>query len=98
MGRYPAQITQMFARLEESRTVLAPTVAARTGAGPGTRTDGSFQIPAPAMGAYTLIAMANLPEGDYTVIASGYPPAASRLRVTSGNPHTHDVELGHPEA
>jgi len=40
----------------------------------------------------------NLPEGDYTVIASGYPPAASRLRVSPGEPHTHDVELGHPEA
>ena len=39
----------------------------------------------------------NLPEGDYTVIASGYPPAASRLRVSSGEPHTHDVQLGHPE-
>ena len=40
----------------------------------------------------------NLVEGDYTVIASGYPPAASRLRVASGEPHSHDVELGHPEA
>jgi EmrB/QacA subfamily drug resistance transporter len=40
----------------------------------------------------------NLPEGDYTVVASGYPPAASRLRVTSGEPHAHDVQLGHPEA
>ena len=41
MGRYPAQITRMFARLEEpaeeSGTVLAPAVTARTGAGPGTR-------------------------------------------------------------
>jgi EmrB/QacA subfamily drug resistance transporter len=40
----------------------------------------------------------NLPEGDYTVVASGYAPAASRLRVSSGEPHVHDVELGHPEA
>ena len=40
----------------------------------------------------------NLPEGDYTVVASGYPPAASRLQVTSGEPHTHDVQLAHPEA
>ncbi len=40
----------------------------------------------------------NLPEGDYTVVASGYPPAASRLQVTSGEPQVHDVQLGHPEA
>ncbi|HYZ53474.1 MAG TPA: DHA2 family efflux MFS transporter permease subunit [Streptosporangiaceae bacterium] len=40
----------------------------------------------------------NLAEGDYTVIASGYPPAASRLRISSGQPHFHDVQLGHPEA
>ncbi|MCL2583427.1 MAG: DHA2 family efflux MFS transporter permease subunit [Streptosporangiales bacterium] len=40
----------------------------------------------------------NLPEGEYTVIAAGYPPAASRLKVTGGDVHVHDVELGHPEA
>jgi EmrB/QacA subfamily drug resistance transporter len=40
----------------------------------------------------------NLAEGDYTVIASGYPPAANRLRISSGQPHSHDVQLGHPEA
>jgi MFS family permease len=40
----------------------------------------------------------NLPEGEYTVIATGYPPIASTLRVTAGRPHTHDVQLGHPEA
>jgi uncharacterized surface anchored protein len=40
----------------------------------------------------------NLPEGEYTVIATGYPPAASTLRITAGQPHTHDVQLGHPEA
>jgi EmrB/QacA subfamily drug resistance transporter len=39
----------------------------------------------------------NLPEGDYTVVASGYPPAASRLRVSSGQAQAHDVQLGHPE-
>jgi len=32
------------------------------------------------------------------VVASGYPPAASRLRVSSGEPHAHDVQLTHPEA
>jgi hypothetical protein len=40
----------------------------------------------------------NLPEGDYTVVASGYPPAASRLRVSSGEPQAHDVQLTYPEA
>jgi EmrB/QacA subfamily drug resistance transporter len=39
----------------------------------------------------------NLPEGDYTVVASGYPPVASRLRISSGE-HAHDVQLGHLEA
>ena len=43
-------------------------------------------------------AFENLPESDYTMIASGYPPAASTLRVTSGQPHSHDVNLGYPEA
>jgi EmrB/QacA subfamily drug resistance transporter len=37
----------------------------------------------------------NLPEGDYTVVASGYPAAASRLQITSGEPHSHDVQLSH---
>jgi EmrB/QacA subfamily drug resistance transporter len=46
-------------------------------------------------GSYSL---ENLVEGEYTVIASGYPPAASRLRISSGEPHSHDVQLGHPEA
>jgi hypothetical protein len=40
----------------------------------------------------------NLPEGEYTVIATGYPPAASRLKVAGSDPHSHDVELGHPES
>jgi MFS family permease len=40
----------------------------------------------------------NLPEGEYTVIATGYPPAASRLKVAGSDPHSHDVELGHTES
>jgi carboxypeptidase family protein len=46
-------------------------------------------------GAYSL---ENLPEGEYTVIATGYPPAASRLKVAGSDPHSHDIELGHPES
>lgn len=43
-------------------------------------------------------AFSDLPEGDYTVIASGYPPVASTLRMTGGELGQHDVRLGHPEA
>jgi hypothetical protein len=39
----------------------------------------------------------DLAEGDYTVIASGYPPVAAALRVTAGQEAVHDVELGYPE-
>jgi len=41
---------------------------------------------------------ADLPEGDYTVIASGYPPVAAGLRVADGEQGRHDVQLGHPQA
>jgi EmrB/QacA subfamily drug resistance transporter len=37
----------------------------------------------------------NVAEGEYTVIAAGYPPSASRLRIEAGASHTHDVILGH---
>jgi uncharacterized surface anchored protein len=40
----------------------------------------------------------DLASGDYTVIASGYPPVASTLRVGGETPDEHDVTLGHPEA
>jgi hypothetical protein len=40
----------------------------------------------------------DLAEGDYTVIASGYPPVASTLQVGGGEHGEHDVELGHPDA
>ena len=36
-------------------------------------------------------------DGEYTVIATGYPPAASSLRIT-GEETTHDVALGHSPA
>jgi hypothetical protein len=39
----------------------------------------------------------DLAEGDYTIIASGYPPVASTLQVGSGEHGEHDVELGHPD-
>jgi hypothetical protein len=43
-------------------------------------------------------AFENLSESDYTVVASGYPPTASTLRITSGQPQSHDVHLGYPES
>nr|WP_044576208.1 MFS transporter [Saccharopolyspora spinosa] len=39
----------------------------------------------------------DLPDGEYTVIATGYPPAATSLRL-SDEQSTHDVELGYPHA
>jgi hypothetical protein len=40
---------------------------------------------------------ANMPEGEYTVIATGYPPVASKLTIAGGSTHRHDIELRHPE-
>ncbi|MGI8308993.1 MFS transporter [Saccharopolyspora hattusasensis] len=39
----------------------------------------------------------DLPDGEYTVIATGYPPVATSLRL-AGELSTHDVELGYPQA
>ncbi len=41
--------------------------------------------------------ISDLPEGEYTVIASGYPPAASQLRIAAGEHGQHDVRLGYEE-
>jgi uncharacterized protein YfaS (alpha-2-macroglobulin family) len=46
-------------------------------------------------GAYSV---ENLAAGEYTVIAAGYPPVASTLRLTPGQAHAHDLRLGHPDA
>ncbi|NUP47124.1 MAG: carboxypeptidase regulatory-like domain-containing protein, partial [Catenulispora sp.] len=45
-------------------------------------------------GAY---AFADLAAGDYTLIASGYPPVASAVRVDGRADSRHDVQLGHPD-
>jgi hypothetical protein len=42
-------------------------------------------------------AFTDLDSGDYTLIASGYPPVATSLIVDSYDGEGHDVELGHPE-
>ncbi|GAB2765483.1 MFS transporter [Amycolatopsis magusensis] len=41
--------------------------------------------------------ISDLPEGTYTVVASGYPPATSRLELTGGGDSTHDVRLGYDQ-
>ncbi|MFD2417817.1 MFS transporter [Amycolatopsis pigmentata] len=40
--------------------------------------------------------VSDLPEGDYTVVASGYPPATSRVSLTGGEA-SHDVRLGYEQ-
>ncbi|WAZ22717.1 MFS transporter [Streptomyces cinnabarinus] len=52
----------------------------------GTATTGSD-------GAY---AFTDLDGGDYTVIATGYPPVASALALTGPGVDGHDIELAHP--
>ncbi|MEZ3181105.1 MFS transporter [Streptomyces pimonensis] len=46
-----------------------------------------------ADGAY---AFADLDGGEYTVIATGYPPVATALTVTGAGADDHDIELAHP--
>ncbi|PXY31504.1 MFS transporter [Prauserella muralis] len=41
--------------------------------------------------------LSDLPEGDYTVVASGYPPATSTVSL-SGGESEHDVRLGYDQA
>ncbi|MCX3063189.1 MFS transporter [Streptomyces beihaiensis] len=46
-------------------------------------------------GAY---AFTDLDSGEYTVIATGYPPVATHLSVNGGGVDGHDIELSHPDA
>ncbi|MGW0565892.1 MFS transporter [Streptomyces tauricus] len=46
-----------------------------------------------ADGAY---AFADLDSGEYTVIATGYPPVATALTVSGGGVDGHDIRLAHP--
>ncbi|WP_352231442.1 MFS transporter [Actinomadura sp. NBRC 104425] len=43
-------------------------------------------------------AFTDLTGGQYTVIASGYPPVATAVTLTGDGPDGHDIELGHPDA
>lgn len=42
-------------------------------------------------------AFADLTGGQYTIIATGYPPVASSLTLTGRGDDGHDLWLGHPE-
>jgi EmrB/QacA subfamily drug resistance transporter len=42
-------------------------------------------------------AFAEVPEGKYTVVATGYPPAESRVSLNVGQRYDHDVVLSHPD-
>jgi EmrB/QacA subfamily drug resistance transporter len=48
-----------------------------------------------ADGTYTFT---NLTRGEYTVIASGYPPVAGKLTIAAGQPHYYEVQLSYPDA
>ncbi|WP_020418413.1 MFS transporter [Amycolatopsis sp. ATCC 39116] len=41
--------------------------------------------------------VSDLPEGDYTVVASGYPPATSQVSLPGGGDIQHDVRLGYEQ-
>jgi uncharacterized protein YfaS (alpha-2-macroglobulin family) len=42
--------------------------------------------------------VSDLPEGSYTVVASGYPPATSQVELAGGTEANHDVRLGYEQA
>ncbi|HEV7976751.1 MFS transporter [Amycolatopsis sp.] len=42
--------------------------------------------------------VSDLPEGSYTVVASGYPPATSQVSLLGGTEANHDVRLGYDQA
>jgi EmrB/QacA subfamily drug resistance transporter len=42
--------------------------------------------------------VSDLMEGDYTVVASGYPPATSQVNLLGGVEASHDVRLGYDQA
>ncbi|HYZ54454.1 MAG TPA: MFS transporter [Streptosporangiaceae bacterium] len=76
--------TATGASVPDARIVLVDDEHGHTVAATTTGPDGRYSLE-------------NVPLGSYTVIASGYPPAASRIRVTAGQPTSHDIQLDQPE-
>lgn len=84
----PAVVLSGTARTEGDRVVPDARITVLDAEGnvaAVTRTD--------ANGRYVV---SDLPEGDYTVVASGYPPATSQVSVMGGEA-SHDVRLGYEQ-
>lgn len=71
--------TATGAVVSDARVVLVDADG-RTVAATTTGPDGRYSV-------------AGVPLGDYTVIASGYPPAASTLHLEDGQPVSHDIRF-----
>jgi len=74
------------ARADGDRAVLNAQITVQDAHGAVTATTHTDEN-----GQYTI---ANLPEGEYTVVATGYPPVAGRVAL-SGGTATHDVRLSY---
>ncbi|MBM7171545.1 MFS transporter [Streptomyces sp. G44] len=94
-----AGVTRVEVELSSGAQVLGTV---RAGGGPlndarVTLVDAAGNVVATATtgtdGAY---AFTDLDSGEYTVIATGYPPVATGLTVTGSGVDGHDIELAHP--
>ncbi|QEU93277.1 MFS transporter [Streptomyces kanamyceticus] len=94
-----AGVTRVEVELNSGSQVLGTV---RAGAGPlndarVTLVDAAGNVVATATtGADGAYAFTDLDSGEYTVIATGYPPVATGLTVTGSGVDNHDIELAHP--
>jgi EmrB/QacA subfamily drug resistance transporter len=94
-----AGVTRVEVELSAGARVLGTV---RAGGGPlndarVTLVDAAGNVVATATtGADGAYAFTDLDSGEYTVIATGYPPVATGLSVTGSGVEGHDIELAHP--
>ncbi|MFJ2771659.1 MFS transporter [Streptomyces sp. NPDC087300] len=94
-----AGVTRVEVELNSGSQVLGTV---RAGDGPlndarVTLVDAAGNVVATATtGADGAYAFTDLDSGEYTVIATGYPPVATGLTVTGSGVDNHDIELAHP--
>ncbi|WPO72748.1 MFS transporter [Streptomyces sp. KN37] len=94
-----AGVTRVEVELSAGARVLGTV---RAGGGPlndarVTLVDAAGNVVATATtGADGVYAFTDLDSGEYTVIATGYPPVATGLSVTGSGVDGHDIELAHP--